>query len=87
MSEIITIVVVRLSSAALRKNVTMLISHISAGWLVVRIREVMTSKPLWASTTSTIVIAPIRKNTTWDVAASDSDRFSTTRSWSPLISA
>jgi len=62
-------VVVRLSSTELRKKVTNPISHIRVDSLVVLMREVITSKPLWASTTSTIVMAPIRKNTIWAVAA------------------
>ena len=58
-----TIVVVKLSSTALRKNVTKPTSHIKVACFFVRISEVITSKPLCASITSTIVIAPIRKNT------------------------
>ena len=38
--------------------------------LVALMREVMTSKPPWESTTSTIVIAQIRKNTIAAVSAS-----------------
>ena len=44
--EIMTIVVVRLSSTALRKKVTKQTIHINVVCLVVRIFEVMTSKPL-----------------------------------------
>ena len=62
-SETITMVVVRLSRIALRKKVTKPTSHIRLESCVVRIREVMTSKPLCASTTSTMVMAPIRKKT------------------------
>ena len=65
-------VVVRLSRIALRKNVTKPIIHISVTCFLVRISEVMTSKPLWASITSTIVMAPIRKKTIWAVEATDS---------------
>src|SRR6266404_8844884 len=66
-SEIITIVVVKLSSTALRKKVRKPTSHIKVTCLLVRISEAITSKPLWASITSTIVMAPIRKNTIWAV--------------------
>ncbi len=72
-------VVVRLSSMALRKNVTSPTSHINVDNLVVLMRVVMTSKPLCASTTSTIVIAPIRKKTIWAVPMSDSPNCSLTR--------
>ncbi|MGY3459863.1 hypothetical protein ACVWW5_005313 [Bradyrhizobium sp. LM3.4] len=71
-SETMTMVVVRLSRIALRKKVTKPISHIRRIWLVVLMREVMTSKPSWASMTSTMVIAPIRKNTICAVEATDS---------------
>ena len=71
-SDTITIAVVRLSSMALRKKVTKPTSQTSATWLLVRISEVTTSKPLWASITSTIVIAPIRKKMICAVAATDS---------------
>lgn len=71
-SEIMTMVVVRLSRIELRKNATKPTSHISLAWLVVPMREVMTSKPSWASITSTMVIAPIRKNTICAVEATDS---------------
>jgi hypothetical protein len=50
-------VVVRLSSTALRKNVTKPTSHNSVVILVV-ILSVMTLKPSCASTTSTIVVLP-----------------------------
>ena len=78
-SEIITMVVVRLSSIALRKKVTKPTSHISVDSSVVRMRWVITSKPLCASTTSTMVIAPIRKNTICAVPISDSPSCSLTR--------
>ena len=71
-SDTITIVVVKLSRIALRKKVTKPINHISVTCLVVRIAEVITSKPLCASITSTIVMAPIRKNTIWAVEETDS---------------
>ena len=71
-SEIMTIVVVKLSSTALRKKVTKPTSHIRVACFLVRMSEVMTSKPLWASITSTIVMAPIRKNTIWAVEETDS---------------
>ena len=60
-SEIITMVVVRLSRTALRKKVTRPTCQLSVVSRLVRICEVMISKPLWASITSTITIAPIRK--------------------------
>ena len=62
-NDTITMVVVRLSKIALRKKVTPLTSHNKDESWVVLIREVTTSKPLWASTTSTMVMAPIKKNT------------------------
>ena len=58
-----TIAVVKLSKMALRKKVTKPTNHINVDSFFVRMRRVMTSKPLWASTTSTMVIAPIKKNT------------------------
>ena len=64
-------VVVRLSSTALRKKVTKPTSHISVTCLLVRISEVMTSKPLWASITSTMVMAPIRKKMICAVEATE----------------
>ncbi len=67
-NEIITMVVVRLSRTELRKKVTKPTSHMSEESLVVLMREVMTSKPSWASTTSTMVMAPIRKKTICAVA-------------------
>ncbi|EKD39861.1 MAG: hypothetical protein ACD_75C00272G0003 [uncultured bacterium] len=72
-------VVVRLSRMELRKKATKPTSQSREVILVVLMREVMTKKPLWASTTSTMVIAPIRKKTIWAVAATDSVRFSDTR--------
>ncbi len=71
-SEIMTMVVVRLSSSALRKKVTKPTSHIRVESCCVLIRLVITSKPLCASTTSTMVIAPIRKNAICAVLISDS---------------
>ena len=65
-------VVVRLSSTALRKKVTNPTIQSREVRLVVLMREVITSKPLWASTTSTMVMAPIRKKTIWAVPVSDS---------------
>ena len=70
--ETITIVVVRLSKIALRKNETKPTIHIKVESFLVLILEVITSKPLCASTTSTIVIAPIKKNTICAVVMSDS---------------
>jgi len=80
-------VVVRLSRMALRKNETKPTIHIRVDSLVVLMREVMTSKPLCASTTSTMVIAPIRKNTICAVPMSDSPRCSLTRCASLLAMA
>ena len=70
-SETITIAVVRLSKMALRKKVTKPTSHIKLDKRVVRMRSVMTAKPLCASTTSTMVIAPMRKNTICAVPSRD----------------
>ena len=70
-SEIMTMVVVRLSSSAERKKVTKPTSHISFDNWAVRMRLVMTSKPLCASTTSTMAMAPIRKKTIWAVPISE----------------
>ncbi|OPZ10761.1 MAG: hypothetical protein BWZ07_02458 [Alphaproteobacteria bacterium ADurb.BinA280] len=78
-SEIMTMVVVRLSRMALRKKVTKPTSHIKLVSFVVRMREVITSKPSCASITSTMVIAPIRKNTICAVAIRDSLSCSPTR--------
>ena len=72
MSETITIAVVRLSKMALRKKVAIPIIHISTGRREVEIRRVSTSKPLCASITSTMVMAPIRKKTICAVPVSDS---------------
>ncbi len=71
-SETMTMVVVRLSSSALRKKVTKPTSHIRVDSCCVLIRLVITSKPLCASITSTMVIAPIRKKMICAVAISDS---------------
>ena len=60
--EIITMVVVRLSSAADRKNVNRPISHSRVDCLRVLIRSVTTENPRCASISSTITMAPIRKN-------------------------
>ena len=76
-----------LSRMALRKNVTNPTSHISVESWVVRMRVVMTSKPLCASTTSTMVMAPIRKNTICAVPISDSPNCSLTRLASPTDNA
>src|SRR5712672_1967363 len=86
-SEIITIVVVRLSRIALRKKVTKPTSHIRVACFLVRISEVITSKPLCASITSTIVMAPIRKNTIWAVEETDSLSCCSTRAGLPLNTA
>lgn len=82
-SEIITMVVVRLSRIELRKNVTKPMIHIRVVCFVVRMIEVMTSKPLWASITSTIVMAPIRKKTICAVDATDSSSWWLTSEASP----
>ena len=65
--ETITMVVVRLSRTAERKNVTMLIIQSNLRLSFVVILLVMTSKPSWASISSTIVIAPNRKNKIPDI--------------------
>jgi len=71
-NDTITMVVVRLSRIALSTKVTIAISNMRLDSLVVLMREVITSKPLCASTTSTMAMAPIRKNTICAVAVSDS---------------
>ena len=86
-NDTITMVVVRLSKMALRKNVTKPTNHIRLESFVVLMREVMTSKPLCASTTSTIAIAPIRKNTICAVLTSDSLKCSPTKCASPALTA
>ena len=60
--EIITIEVVKLSRAAEKKKVKTLIIHSNLTFLVVVILSVIIAKPSWASTNSTMVIAPKRKN-------------------------
>ncbi len=62
-NDTMTMVVVRLSKMALKKKLTPATTHSKVANLVVLMREVTTSKPLWASTTSTMVMAPIKKNT------------------------
>ena len=57
----ITMAVVMLSRAALRKKVMMLSTHIKVTLFVPVILSVITRKPSWASMSSTIVMAPIRK--------------------------
>ena len=54
-------VVVRLSNTALKKNVTTQTNHINEVNFFVLICEVIISNPSWASMTSTIVMAPIKK--------------------------
>ncbi len=68
MSDIITIDVVRLSNTAERKNVTQHIIHSSELTFFVLMRSVINRKPWCASTNSTIVMAPIRKNRIWAMA-------------------
>ena len=60
--ETMTIDVVRLSKTAEKKKVSSAKIHIKMTLLLVLIRSVMTEKPSWASTNSTMVIAPKRKN-------------------------
>ena len=71
MSETMTMVVVRLSRIELRKKVTKPTIHINDESLVVLMREVMARKPSCASTTSTMVMAPIRKKTICAVPISE----------------
>lgn len=78
MSDIITMVVVKLSKIALRKKVTKPTSHFSDDNLVVLIRLVMTS---------TTVMAPIKKDTVCAVAVSDSPNCSVSKCVSPRDSA
>src|SRR6478735_3351069 len=61
-SESITIVVVRLSSTDDKKNVTQQMIHNNVLGFLVLIRSVMKRNPWCASTNSTMVMAPIRKN-------------------------
>ena len=72
MSETMTMAVVRLSRIELRKKVARPTSQTSDDSRWVLIRVVSTSKPSCASTTSTIAMAPIRKNTICAVPVSDS---------------
>ncbi len=60
-SSTITIVVVMLSSTADRKNVNMQSTHSSERFLRVVMLSVRTVNPPCTSTSSTIVMAPIRK--------------------------
>ena len=64
---IITMLVVRLSSMADRKNVMMAMRHSRLRLLVVRIRSRTKLKPPFWSTSSTMVMAPIKKNKVVDV--------------------
>ena len=60
-SALITMAVVMLSSAALRKKAMMLSIHSSDTLLVPVMRSVITRKPSCTSISSTTVMAPIRK--------------------------
>ena len=64
---IITMLVVRLSSMADRKNVMMAMRHSRLRLLVVRIKSRTKLKPPFWSTSSTMVMAPIKKNKVVDV--------------------
>ena len=64
---IITMLVVRLSSMAERKNVMKAIRHSSVRLLLVFIMPLTKLKPPFWSTSSTIVMAPMRKNRVVDV--------------------
>ena len=66
--------VVKLSNTALKKKVTVPTNHIRVDKRLVRMRWVITSKPLCASITSTMVIAPIRKKMICAVPTKDSFR-------------
>jgi hypothetical protein len=66
--DTITMVVVKLSRIALRKNVTVPTSQIKPESLTGLMRAVITSNPLCASMTTTMVIAAIRKRTICAVA-------------------
>ncbi len=57
-----------LSSRAERKNVMKAMSHNSLVLLRVLIRLVMMAKPPWTSISSTIVMAPIRKNSVSEIS-------------------
>ena len=79
--------VVILSRMALRKKVTTPTSQIREGSFDVLMRRVMTSNPLWASTTSTMVMAPTRKKTICAVAMTDSPSTTSSFAGSPSASA
>ena len=72
--DTMTMVVVKLSNTALMKKVTAPTNHIKVDRRLVRMRWVITSNPLCASTTSTMVIAPIRKKMICAVPTKDSFR-------------
>ena len=67
-SDTITMLVVRLSRTALNKNVTQDTIHNKLVIRLVRMRDVITAKPSWASIISTMVIAPSRKKVICAVA-------------------
>ena len=78
-NDTITMAVVRLSNTELRKKVRVPTNHISVDKRLVRIREVMISNPPWESTTSTIVMAPMRKKIICAVVTNDSFKCSVTK--------
>ena len=86
-NETITIVVVRLSSTEERKNVRMEIVQSSLRTSVVFIFSVITSNPSCASMSSTIVMAPKKKNNIPDISPKYSGSCSETRCTSapPII--
>ena len=67
--EIITMEVVRLSSAAEKKKVRVAMIHSRRPFFRVLIRSVMTANPLWASTNSTMVMAPRRKKRMLEISS------------------
>ena len=74
-SDIITIVVVRLSKIAERKKLRKQMIHNNSFLLSVVMREVITSNPLCPSISSTIVMAPNRKNKIPDALARCSNKW------------
>ena len=70
-----TIDVVKLSRIADMKKVSQARIHSSTTGLLVRIRSVITEKPSWASTTSTMVIAPSKKKRMDEISLKCSNRW------------
>mmetsp|Transcript_22082 Transcript_22082/g.55359 ORF Transcript_22082/g.55359 Transcript_22082/m.55359 type:complete len:209 (-) Transcript_22082:624-1250(-) len=73
-SEHMTMVVVRLSKTAERKKERPAVMTRSSCFDVVWILSVTMEKPLWASTVSTMLMAPTKKKTIWAISAKLSSR-------------